>query len=348
MARGGDGPGGAGGDRRARHRPARAGAGRLRRRGAAARGADRRPSWGCGGWSRRWPPGVLSALGLVVSERRRDVVESVLLGGEALTARAVGEAVARLGERGARRAGRTRRRAARRPTTCATPARRSSSPSTAPLAPEPARAARGVRPRARGALRLLGPRRRARAGDRARRGRAARAPSRRAAGAEPAERRGTRRRAVRRRVARRRACSVPARRELDGPAIFELPGSTLVVPPGWRGARRRRRGGDGAVSGLDPVTLQVMLGALRAACDEMGAVLVRSAHSANIKERRDASTALFDERGRDGHAGRAHPGAPRRDARGGRRRARRATTSPASPGSSTTPTAAAPTCRTSP
>jgi N-methylhydantoinase B len=52
------------------------------------------------------------------------------------------------------------------------------------------------------------------------------------------------------------------------------------------------------VNGLDPVSLQVLLGALRAACDEMGAVLVRSAHSANIKERRDASTALFDERGR--------------------------------------------------
>jgi N-methylhydantoinase B len=48
---------------------------------------------------------------------------------------------------------------------------------------------------------------------------------------------------------------------------------------------------------LDPITLQVMLGALRAACDEMGAVLVRSAHSANIKERRDASTALFDGAG---------------------------------------------------
>jgi N-methylhydantoinase B len=48
---------------------------------------------------------------------------------------------------------------------------------------------------------------------------------------------------------------------------------------------------------LDPVTLQVMLGALRAACEEMGAVLVRSAHSANIKERRDASTALFDADG---------------------------------------------------
>jgi len=51
------------------------------------------------------------------------------------------------------------------------------------------------------------------------------------------------------------------------------------------------------VSRLDPIALQVMLGALRAACDEMGAVLVRSAHSANIKERRDASTALFDPEG---------------------------------------------------
>jgi N-methylhydantoinase B len=40
-----------------------------------------------------------------------------------------------------------------------------------------------------------------------------------------------------------------------------------------------------------------MVGALRAACDEMGVVLVRSAHSANIKERRDASTGLFDAAG---------------------------------------------------
>jgi N-methylhydantoinase B len=48
---------------------------------------------------------------------------------------------------------------------------------------------------------------------------------------------------------------------------------------------------------MDPVTLQVMVGALRAACDEMGVVLVRSAHSANVKERRDASTALFDPNG---------------------------------------------------
>ena len=48
---------------------------------------------------------------------------------------------------------------------------------------------------------------------------------------------------------------------------------------------------------MDPVTLQVVTGALRAACDEMGAVLIRSAHSANIKERHDCSTALFDTLG---------------------------------------------------
>jgi N-methylhydantoinase B len=48
---------------------------------------------------------------------------------------------------------------------------------------------------------------------------------------------------------------------------------------------------------LDPVSLQVLIGALRAACDEMGAVLIRSAHSPNIRERRDCSTALFDRRG---------------------------------------------------
>jgi N-methylhydantoinase B len=48
---------------------------------------------------------------------------------------------------------------------------------------------------------------------------------------------------------------------------------------------------------MDPVTLQVMIGGLRAACDEMGAALIRSAYSANIKERHDCSTALFDARG---------------------------------------------------
>jgi N-methylhydantoinase B len=46
------------------------------------------------------------------------------------------------------------------------------------------------------------------------------------------------------------------------------------------------------------VELQVIGSTLRAVAEEMGAVLVRSAFSANIKERRDCSTALFDEAGR--------------------------------------------------
>ncbi len=48
---------------------------------------------------------------------------------------------------------------------------------------------------------------------------------------------------------------------------------------------------------LDPISLQVLVGALRSACEEMGAVLIRSSRSANIKERRDCSTAIFDPAG---------------------------------------------------
>ena len=46
------------------------------------------------------------------------------------------------------------------------------------------------------------------------------------------------------------------------------------------------------------IELQVIGASLRSIADEMGAALVRSAFSANIKERRDCSTALFDARGR--------------------------------------------------
>ncbi len=48
---------------------------------------------------------------------------------------------------------------------------------------------------------------------------------------------------------------------------------------------------------IDPVMLRLTAGSLAAACEEMGEVLVRSAHSANIKERRDCSTSLFDADG---------------------------------------------------
>ncbi len=58
------------------------------------------------------------------------------------------------------------------------------------------------------------------------------------------------------------------------------------------------RPGSGAAEGLDPVTLSVFSSALEGIAEEMGVVLVRSAYSSNIKERRDCSTALFDARGR--------------------------------------------------
>ena len=46
------------------------------------------------------------------------------------------------------------------------------------------------------------------------------------------------------------------------------------------------------------IELQVLGSSLRSVAEEMGAILIRSAFSPNIKERRDCSTALFDERGR--------------------------------------------------
>jgi N-methylhydantoinase B len=52
-----------------------------------------------------------------------------------------------------------------------------------------------------------------------------------------------------------------------------------------------------SMASVDAITLQVLAGGLRAACEEMGAALIRSAYSANIKERRDCSTAIFDPGG---------------------------------------------------
>ena len=81
------------------------------------------------------------------------------------------------------------------------------------------------------------------------------------------------------------------------------------------------------------IELQVIGSGLRAIAEEMGAVLVRSAFSANIKERRDCSTALFDEAGNMVTQAEHIPVHPRRHARGGRRRPRARSRSRASRGS---------------
>jgi N-methylhydantoinase B len=49
---------------------------------------------------------------------------------------------------------------------------------------------------------------------------------------------------------------------------------------------------------IDSVGLSVMASALSGIAEEMGSLLVRSAYSSNIKERRDCSSALFDSAGR--------------------------------------------------
>src|SRR6266542_3983079 len=49
---------------------------------------------------------------------------------------------------------------------------------------------------------------------------------------------------------------------------------------------------------MDGITLSVLVSALTGIAEEMGSLLVRSAYSSNIKERRDCSTALFDAGGR--------------------------------------------------
>ena len=52
------------------------------------------------------------------------------------------------------------------------------------------------------------------------------------------------------------------------------------------------------MSAIDPLELSVLSHAVAMIAEEMGAVLVRSALSPNIRERRDASSAVFDPRGR--------------------------------------------------
>jgi N-methylhydantoinase B len=48
----------------------------------------------------------------------------------------------------------------------------------------------------------------------------------------------------------------------------------------------------------DPIQMEVFSNRLLAIAEDMGSILIRSSFSSNIKERKDASTALFDARGR--------------------------------------------------
>jgi N-methylhydantoinase A len=175
--------------------------------------------------------GVLSALGLVVSERRRDLVESVLLAGASLTREAVAEVVGRLGSRGREELGAPDAelrasydlRYAGQAFELSVPGELEPDPDELRRAFDRVHADRYGYDDPDAELELVTVRV------------AAALP-----GAEPgppedaeAERRGSRH-------ARfdgeelEAAVLGPGRTEIDGPAVFELPGATLVVPPGWR------------------------------------------------------------------------------------------------------------------
>ena len=256
--------------------------------------------------------GVLAALGLVVSDRRRDVQRSVLLSGEALTGDAVRAEVARARRRRPRRGGAPLPRPGLR----------------ARGGGGPRRPARGVRGRPRAGLRLPRPRRRggARHAPRRPRRRPARTSTRTPRAPPPGARRprraapGSAGRSARppsspaspppaRRSPAPRSPSCPRRRSPSRPA-----GRASSCPParsGWtadehrpghapRRLRRPARGVRGDGRGADPrLALREHQGAPRR--------LLRAVRPGRP----------------DGHAGRAHPGAPRRDARRGRGRHRR-------------------------
>ncbi len=168
--------------------------------------------------------GVLAALGLVVSDRRRDVQRSVLLSGEALTGDAVRAEVARARRRRPRRGraplprpGLRAARWRRTPTTCA---RRSPPPTSRPTA-SATPAARWSSSRCASTTTEPGPDIDPDAAGAAARG--ATTSTRRAwLGGEERE------------AAVITGEPAPGT-AITGPAIAELPEATLAVPPGWAG-----------------------------------------------------------------------------------------------------------------
>ena len=214
---------------------------RLRRRGAAARRRDRRRA--------RHAPGARAArLGRAVgarADRRRAPPrprrERAARRRRRSRARPSREVVERLAERGARRSS-ARAEAELRATydlRYAGQAFELTIDGDARARPE--RAARGVRrapTRSATATRTPTP---SSSSSRCAWPRRCRAPSRPSAAGAPRERRGARDARFGGERHERDGRSAAARPSVDGPAIFELPEATLVVPPGWRARAGRRR-----------------------------------------------------------------------------------------------------------
>jgi 5-oxoprolinase (ATP-hydrolysing) len=100
---------------------------------------------------------------------------------------------------------------------------------------------------------------------------------------------------------------VPTGRSIEGPVLVVDDTTTLVVAPGWRIEAESatfvlapcslRTPAQLSID-RDPVTLTLFANRFMSIAERMGAVLERTSHSTNIKERLDFSCALFDSEGR--------------------------------------------------
>src|SRR6059058_1600422 len=72
----------------------------------------------------------------------------------------------------------------------------------------------------------------------------------------------------------------------------------MSVPPELKGMRKLRKLESAGTATSDPITVQIVRGALRAIQSEMEAVIERTAMSPFIREKKDFYAALFDGRGR--------------------------------------------------
>jgi len=95
---------------------------------------------------------------------------------------------------------------------------------------------------------------------------------------------------------------------LPGPALIVEATATVVLEPGWQAAVTPHRhllltreatvaAAPPPTTAADPVLLELFGNAFMAVAEQMGAVLEKTAHSVNIKERLDFSCALFDRCG---------------------------------------------------
>ena len=95
---------------------------------------------------------------------------------------------------------------------------------------------------------------------------------------------------------------------VDGPAIVIEPHGTNIVEPGWRAeitphgdlvlTRAVPRPAARAIgTDVDPVMLEIFNNLFMSIAEQMGSTLENTAHSVNIKERRDFSCALFNRDG---------------------------------------------------